>query len=113
MPRREPAGGTAVRTKAERFGLRITAEQRRQLEEAAQLRGMSVSAFVLTSACEAAVATIKDYSVIELSQRDSLAFAQALISPPAPSERLRALLSQHDLGVAAAPECELPTRATT
>ena len=51
------------------------------LQRAAELQGQAHSDFVLGTAYERAVATIHSREVIELSARDSEAFAAALLAP--------------------------------
>jgi uncharacterized protein (DUF1778 family) len=97
------AAGTAVpasptpRTAArrERLEARLSSEQKALLERAAALEGRSLTDFVVASAQSAALETIQRYEVITLTARDSLAFAEALMRPPAPNERLRAAARRH------------------
>ncbi|WP_206365953.1 MULTISPECIES: DUF1778 domain-containing protein [unclassified Caballeronia] len=77
----------AART--DRIDARLSGELKDLLEHAAALQGSSVTAFVLASAEEAALKTIKDHETIRLSERDREAFVAALLNPPLPSERLR------------------------
>jgi uncharacterized protein (DUF1778 family) len=65
------------------------------LERAAALEGRSLTDFVVASAHAAAMAAIQRHEVITLTTRDSLAFTQALMHPPAPNERLRAAARRH------------------
>lgn len=77
-------------TKKERLEARLTAEQKQRIEHAARIRGTSVSDFVILSAAEAAVRTIREHEVLTLNERARKVFAQALLKPPAPGPRLRA-----------------------
>lgn len=72
-----------------RIAARITEEQKVLLQRAADLQGRSLSDFVIESAQRAAEAVIREREIITLSTEDSRAFAEALLSPPAPNERLR------------------------
>jgi uncharacterized protein (DUF1778 family) len=65
------------------------------LERAAALEGRSLTDFVVASAHAAALETIERHEVIALTARDSLAFTQALVHPPAPNDRLRAAARRH------------------
>jgi uncharacterized protein (DUF1778 family) len=76
--------------KATRIDARLSGDLKELLERAALLQGRTVTAFVLASAEEAALKTIKDHDMIRLTERDREAFVNALLNPPAPSERLRA-----------------------
>ena len=76
--------------KRERLEARISAEQKELLQRAAALQGRSLSDFVVESAQRAAEETIREHSIIGLSTRDSLIFAEAVLNPPPPTARLRA-----------------------
>jgi uncharacterized protein (DUF1778 family) len=76
--------------KTARLEARLTAEQKALFERAAHVAGRSVTDFVLTSAAEEARRVIREAEVLELSAADSAAFAAVILSPAAPSQRLRA-----------------------
>jgi len=65
------------------FNARLPKRMKNALQRAADLRGQSLSDFVLGSAYDRAIATIASEDVIRLSERDSEAFARALLDPPA------------------------------
>ena len=75
--------------KMERFEARISSAQKDLLLQAASLRFQNLTEFVLTSAHDAAVETITKHELMTLCERDSQAFVQALINPPAPAKKLR------------------------
>lgn len=75
-------------SKKNRLEARLTAEQKRQIEHAARIKGTSVSDFVVLSAADAAVRTIREQEVLTLNERAREVFAQALLRPPAPGRRL-------------------------
>ena len=81
--------GRASAKKAERLEARIPREQKAVLVRAAALHGQSLTHFVLASATEAAHRIIREREVVELSERDQIAFAEALLNPPAPSAVLK------------------------
>jgi uncharacterized protein (DUF1778 family) len=76
---------------AERLDARITAEEKELLQEAAAAKGLTLTAFVTSSAREAALKVLKEQHVIELGRRDQQAFAEAMLKPETPNERLRTL----------------------
>jgi uncharacterized protein (DUF1778 family) len=80
---------TRPRARSQRLEARLPADQKALIEQAAALQGRSVTDFVLASAQDAARRTIEEHARIELSVRDSLAFAHALLNPEPVSERLR------------------------
>lgn len=68
--------------KSQRLMARISAEQKRLLQRAADIRGQTLTEFVVSAAQEAATRAVVDHEVIELSLRDSRAFAEGLLNPP-------------------------------
>ena len=79
-----------IRARAERLEARISRHQKVLFQRAADLQGRTLTDFVVSSAHEAAVRTIEGMQIIRLSARDSRAFANALLNPRKPTERLRA-----------------------
>ncbi len=75
--------------KAERLEARITPAQKELLQHAAELEGRSVTDFVVSSAQEKAKRVIHEHEIFLLSARDREVFVNALLSPPAPNEKLR------------------------
>ena len=73
----------------ERLEARVTAEEKELLQEAAAAKGLTLTAFVTSSAREAAMKVLRKQHVIELGRKDQRAFAQAMLDPEAPNERLR------------------------
>ncbi len=74
--------------KTQRLEARVSLEQKQLLERAAEIRGMSLTEFVLASCQAAAAHTIREDQVIELGMRDREVFVSALLNPPAPNSRL-------------------------
>ena len=74
----------------ERLEARLGHEQKRLIERAAQIRGTSVTNFVLASAQQAAMETIKDFQMLSLRDRAREVFVNALLNPPAPNAAARA-----------------------
>lgn len=89
----------------ERLEARISTEQKRLFKEAATLRGVTLTDFVVSSVHEAAVRTLEARHVIELSQKDQRALVDALTHPPAPNSALRRAWARHSasLGRSRAP----------
>lgn len=85
--------------KSQRLEARITVDQKRRLEYAARLRGASLTDFVVLSATEAANRTVSEQELMRLSERDTRAFVEALLSPPAPSPRLAAAAKRYREGL--------------
>ncbi len=88
---------TTTNSTEERLEARISPEQKRLFKEAANLRGVTLTDFVVSSVHEAAVRTLEARHVIELSQNDQRAFVDALTRPPAPNAALRRAWARHSV----------------
>jgi uncharacterized protein (DUF1778 family) len=75
-------------SKKERLEARLTPEQKKHIEHAARIKGTSVSDFVVLSADDAAVRTIREHEALTLNEHAREVFVRALLSPPAPGRRL-------------------------
>lgn len=80
--------GSRIR-KAQRLEARITPDQKRLIERAAELRGTTVTEFVVASAQQAAADTIKDFEVLTLRDQARKVFVTAILNPPPPNEAAR------------------------
>lgn len=81
--------------KKERLEARLTPEQKKHIERAARIKGTSVSDFVILSAADAAERTIREQQVLVLNERAAREFAEALLNPPPPNERLIAAMRRY------------------
>jgi len=75
--------------KIARFAARIPKNVFAAIKHAAQLKGRTVSDFVVSAAHDAALRAIADEKTIRLVMADQRRFAQALIRPPKPNAALR------------------------
>jgi len=75
------------------ISLRIPVERLTLIERAAASRGQNRTEFLIESACNAAIATLSERSLIELDEQDYEAFREALASPGTPNAQLRSLLA--------------------
>ncbi len=83
-------------TQGERLAARISREKKSLCQRAADIRGSSLTEFVVNSAVEAAERTIKEAEFMELTRRDRIAFVRALLKPPAsPNAKLRKAAERH------------------
>jgi uncharacterized protein (DUF1778 family) len=80
----------------ERFRARIQPEQKALLQRAADIAGRSLSDFVIAAAERAAEEAIRRHEIIQLTECDSRQLAEALLNPPAPSDRLRAAFADYE-----------------
>ncbi len=81
--------------KAERIEARLNVDQKKRIEYAASLKGISLSNFIVGSADEAAIRTIQEHETWVLRGKDREAFVNALLNPPEPSERLKAAVARY------------------
>lgn len=65
-------------TKQERLSLRLTAEQKRQIERAAALSGQSLTDYVVDTVNRQSLQALRDWEVLRLSDRDRDTFLAAL-----------------------------------
>ncbi len=79
----------ALALRTERTEARLLPEQKRRIERAARLKGLSLSDFIVQHADEAARKTIQEHTSWALGDRDRDVFVQALLHPPKPSTRMR------------------------
>lgn len=80
---KSPAASEASSKQEKRFNARLSEGQKALLQSAADLKGMTLSDFILGTAHDEAVRTIEAHEIIRLSRRDSMAFIAALEEPRA------------------------------
>jgi uncharacterized protein (DUF1778 family) len=79
---------TALRT--QRTETRLLPDQKKRIERAASIKGVSLSDFMVQNADEAAIRTIQQQESWTLEAKDRDLFMKALLRPSAPSARLKA-----------------------
>ena len=82
-------------SKKARLEARLTLDQKEHIERAARIKGTSISDFVVLSADDAAIRTIREQEVLVLNERAREVFAQALLHPPVPGRRLTAAAKRY------------------
>jgi uncharacterized protein (DUF1778 family) len=100
MSQRE-ADAVATAPRTERLDFRVPVDQKRLIEQAAALSGLTVSSFILGSTVEHAREVVRGASVIELSNRDRdrlLAALDDIDARPNPALRRAAKLHKKMLG---------------
>ena len=75
-------------TPTARLEARISTDLHGMLKRAAELQGRTMTDFVVAAVQAAAQRAIEEAEVIRLSRADQERFAQALLSPPAPTPAL-------------------------
>lgn len=78
-----------IPARSERLEARISPEQKALIQKAADLEGRTMTDFIIDSAQAAARRIIAEYDTMRLAMRDREVFVNALLQPPAPSQRLR------------------------
>lgn len=84
---------TAVTKRDERISLRVTSDQRQLLDNAAEVTGKTLSAFVLETACVEARRTLADQRLFLLDDESWERFNEMLDRPVSDNPALRALLN--------------------
>jgi len=85
----------ALVQRAERLEIRTTSAQKRLIERAAQLRGTSVTDFVVSNIQAAAAETIREFESLFLRDKAREVFVKALLNPPQPNKALKAAAARH------------------
>src|ERR1039458_7145081 len=75
--------------KTYRFDARLNEEQKLLIQRAADLEGRTMTDFVLHSAEAAAERAIENRAMLVLTARETQAFGEAILKPPAPGPILR------------------------
>ena len=75
-------------TATARLEARIPRMQKILFERAAELRGQTLTDFVIDSLQTAAVRTVEEHSVIKLVIEDQKRFVETLMNPPTPNAEL-------------------------
>lgn len=81
----------AVSLKKERIDFRISPDQKSILEKAAQIRHVSLSAYVISSSINQARIDLEEIETLILSARDRDSILASLDNPPEPNEALKGL----------------------
>jgi uncharacterized protein (DUF1778 family) len=75
-------------TATARLEARVPEQQKRLFERAAELRGQSLTDFIVTTAQAEAVRTLEEHNVMKLTIEEQQRFVAALMNPPAPNAAL-------------------------
>jgi len=79
----------------DRIYARLNSKLKARIQHAADLKGLDLTAYVLSTLAADAERTIQEHEVMNLSLRDRIAFAEALIKPPPPSKHLLAAAKRY------------------
>jgi uncharacterized protein (DUF1778 family) len=81
--------------RSERLEARVSTDLKRLFERAAELRGITLTDFVISTVHDAAIRTVQEHETLQLNQAATRAVVDALLNPPAPNSRLRAALRNY------------------
>lgn len=87
MARKE---SNAKPVRSERLEARISKEQKQLFAKAAAIQGRSMTDFVIRSAHQAAMRTVREYELLHLGAEDRELFVAALLDSTPPGKNLRA-----------------------
>jgi uncharacterized protein (DUF1778 family) len=90
---------TSHTSSTSRLEARLPASIYATLKRAAELKGRTLTDFVVSAAHDAAQRAIEDEGIIRLSAEDQQRFAKALIHPPAPNATLKRAKRLHQASV--------------
>jgi uncharacterized protein (DUF1778 family) len=85
----------ALARRTERLEIRTTSAQKRLIERAAELRGTSVTDFVVSNIQAAAAETIQEFESLFLRDEAREVFVKALLNPLEPNAALKAAIARH------------------
>ncbi|MDL2298986.1 DUF1778 domain-containing protein [Synergistaceae bacterium OttesenSCG-928-D05] len=80
--------------RSDRIAARVPHGIKENWIRAAELRGQSLTDFVIVAANAMAVETFREHERIELSRQDQIKLAEMLINPPELSERMKQALKK-------------------
>lgn len=78
-----------------RLEARLPASVYALLKRAAEIKGRSLTDFVVSAAQDAAQRAIEEEGIMRLSAEDQARFAEALINPPAPNAALKRAMRRY------------------
>jgi uncharacterized protein (DUF1778 family) len=78
-----------------RIEARVTPETKALIQQAADIESSTLADFLSKSAQAAAQATIANHNVLKLSTEASRAFAEAILNPIEPNQKLKDAMKRH------------------
>jgi len=83
-------------TKSKRLEARISTEQKRLFQYAANLLGQSLTDFAVSTLQEKAKKIIKEHEIMQLFLRDQEIFIEAMLKPHKPNKHLLKAVKHHN-----------------
>ena len=84
---------TSAQAKSERINIRVSAARRELIEQAAAIKGQSLSEFMLASAAEAAEHQLLDQSVFQIDAKAFKLLERQFAAPAKSNKKLQELLN--------------------
>jgi len=84
-----------VPLRTQRTEARLLPDQKKRIERAARIKGVSISDFIVQNADEAAMRTIQQHESWTVEARDRDFFVRALLNPAEPSARLKSAAKRY------------------
>ena len=84
-----------VESETARLEARIPVQVYDQMQRAARLRGLTLTAYLIATAGEDARRVVEEAEIMRLAREDQIRFADALIDPPRPNQRLARAAKRH------------------
>ncbi len=78
-----------------RIEAKVTPETKALIQQAADIESSTLADFLSKSAQAAAQQTISNHSVLKLSTEGSKAFAEAILNPKEPTQKLKEAMKRH------------------
>ncbi|MDJ0535963.1 MAG: DUF1778 domain-containing protein [Xenococcaceae cyanobacterium MO_207.B15] len=78
-----------------RLEARVDAEIKARWQQAADLQGITLTDFIITSLQESASKIIQQHQTMKLSKKDTEAFVEAILNPSEPNENLIAAVTEY------------------
>jgi uncharacterized protein (DUF1778 family) len=85
----------AVALRTQRTEARLLPDQKKRIERAADIKGVSLSDFMVQNADEAAIRTIQQHESWTLETKDRDLFIEALLNPSEPNTRLKSAAKRY------------------
>jgi len=85
----------ALALRTERTEARLLPEQKKRIERAARIKGLSLSDFIVQHADEAAIKTIESHTAWVLDEKDMEFFVRTLLDPPEPNAKMKAAAKRY------------------
>ena len=83
----------------ERLEARVPAPIKELIGRAASLEGVTLTDFVIATLHKIAAEVVREHEVLNLSVKDSAAFAKTMLAPPKPNRKLTQAFARHQQSV--------------